>query len=83
MDTRRLTGSDDRAQAIALAPETDVEVVELTAPRPSRKRFIAPALFVIGALVLILLIAYVGTPGRSDFSLTGPLPNVLSQENAP
>ena len=84
MDTRQLPAAMEPApDPRIVASETELEVVELTAlPPPRRVRGAWLAL----ALVIALLgaaVAIAGMPGRSEFALSNPLPNMLAPNSAP
>ena len=88
MDTRRLSEPMSAAQPRAAAPvgaheaETGVEVVELTAVRPSRS-VLPRVAFVVAILVLSGLIAWAGFPSRTSLAFDTPLPNLLAGTPAP
>ena len=79
MDTRRLSEPGAAPEAESA---TAVEIVELTAVRPSRS--LLPRLgFVVMILVLVGLIAWAGFPSRTSFAFDTPMPNILTPTPAP
>lgn len=86
MDTRRMSGSEatgSAPQPVAVAGETEIELIELSAVARRRNRLVAPSILLLAVTLLIGLIAYVGLPSRTDFSLTNSVPNLLQHNAAP
>ena len=84
MDTRRLSGTTEiETDDLAHSVEADVEIVELSASARQRNRLLGPAFLLVAIVVLAGLIAFVGVPSRTPFSLNNPLPNLMQQGYTP
>jgi hypothetical protein len=83
MDTRRLPGPrDSTADAMAMAVEHEVEILELSAVDRPRRVSVARVAFVFLVALLAGLVAMAGMPSRSSFAFDQPLPNFFSTTQA-
>ena len=86
MDTRRMPGSIEAVtwpSGDAPVAVADVEIVELRDVERPIRGFIARLVFVVMIATFAGLIVINGLPGRSGFSLTAPIPNLLAPVTAP
>jgi hypothetical protein len=78
-----MSSSTDTIQWPATDDVVEVEVVELHHIERPIRGLIARAAFVVAVVVLAVLVAIVGLPDRSTFSLDTPLPNLFAPASAP
>ena len=84
MDTRQLPAPDDLApERAALALDSEVEILELTALERPRRVRPGRVAFVVLIALLAGLVAMAGMPSRSDMAFDTPLPNFLAPNPQP